>query len=98
MKTELINNLANAAAEALKEAIHEAAIEIGKDYEITVAEAHESGAEKLPPLKLSFAIAFDPGSKAADFDLKWTVAKKRTTSTQIDDPDQPGLFPKPAKK
>ena len=98
MKIELIRNLADSAAEALKEAIHEAANEIGKDYEATVAEAHEAGADKIPALKLSFAIALDPGSKGADFDLKWAVAKKRTTSTQIDDPDQPGLFPKTAKK
>jgi hypothetical protein len=90
--TEIDNNriaeVARIAAEQLPKAIGDGEIQILRDYQDAVAAAHESEDEKLPKLKLAFAITFDPNRNVVDTNLNWTASRSIKESIVLDDPDQ----------
>lgn len=84
-----LDQIAQRASERLPELIGEGEKQIIADYHDAVQQAHDQAADKLPKLKLTYVIAFDPQTGGMDCDLKWTVTRVISESEQLEDPNQP---------
>ena len=95
MQTEISNDrlaqIATEAAAKLPELIGEREREILADYHSAVQDAHDDGDEKIPKLKLGFALDYDLQTGVLDMALKWTVTRKESDSVLLEDPNQTKL-------
>ena len=83
-----LQQIAQEAATKLPELIGEREKDILKDYHNAVEDAHNNGDEKIPKLKLGFALDYDLQTGMLDVALKWTVTRKESDSVLLEDPDQ----------
>lgn len=73
-----LEQITELAAADVRTLIAESEREILKDYHTVVEEAQDDEKEKMPCLKLSFAVTFDPEKNTVVTNLSWSVKKTRS--------------------
>lgn len=97
ISNERLKQIADESAAKLPELIAEREREILKDYHDAVEAAHDDAADKLPKLKLAFAMEYDLSTQCLAVSVKWTVQRKITELVQLEDPNQGNLDMEGAK-
>lgn len=72
-----LEQITELAAQDVRVLIAESEREILKDYHTVVEEAQDEGKEKMPSLKLSYGVEFDPEKNSVVTKLSWSVKKTR---------------------
>lgn len=91
ISNERLAQIASESAAKLPELIAEREREILKDYHDAVESAHDDASDKLPKLKLAFAMEYDLTTQALAVSVKWTVQRKISELIQLEDPAQSKL-------
>lgn len=72
--------------------IAESEREILKDYHTVVEEAQDEGKDKMPSLKLSYAVEFDPEKNSVVTKLSWSVKKTRSMDHVLEEDSTQAKF------